>query len=177
MHLPRTINIIPARSTGFPSKDLKRLKAWKALDEQDLNGLIKEPYSVILRVKEGDHIRGLAMVRETMIQLLAVDPHHQRKGYGRALVDQMKDVCPELLCGVNMKNQTALAFWKAQGFELCIDLLPFAMKNNILPTFIWKKKTKSQFIGFRWARALSPMTWILTLLLALCVVYNYGWYQ
>jgi len=52
---------------------------------------------------------------------LAVDPEHQRKGYGRALVAHLQDIlhergCPKLNLFVSTDNVSACAFYERLGF-------------------------------------------------------------
>jgi ribosomal protein S18 acetylase RimI-like enzyme len=55
------------------------------------------------------------------INYLAVSPDHQRKGYGRLLMDEAerllrKEGCPKINLQVRTTNAAVLAFYKALGY-------------------------------------------------------------
>jgi ribosomal protein S18 acetylase RimI-like enzyme len=57
------------------------------------------------------------------INYLAVDPDHQRRGYGRAIVEAVEALlrgsgCPKINLQVRGTNQTAIAFYQALGFAV-----------------------------------------------------------
>jgi ribosomal protein S18 acetylase RimI-like enzyme len=79
---------------------------------------IRVRYSALLQIKESEHVRGIAIMRHTTIMILAVNPFYWREGYGKALVDHLKHVCPHLSCGSHPSNKQAWAFWTSQGFRI-----------------------------------------------------------
>jgi ribosomal protein S18 acetylase RimI-like enzyme len=57
------------------------------------------------------------------INYLAVDPQHQRRGYGRAIMEAAEALlrasgCPKINLQVRGSNRAAIAFYEAMGFAV-----------------------------------------------------------
>lgn len=61
---------------------------------------------------------GFISLRDNHIEALFVDPAHQGKGVGRALLDFAKDTCPQLTLAVYERNGKAVVFYHRNRFAV-----------------------------------------------------------
>ena len=95
----------------------------------------RHPDSVVLTARAAGSICGFAIMQygddAAHLNLLAVEPFHQRQGIGRRAMGLLRgEVWPhgkrlvvEALCA----NAPAIAFWRAMGYRdysLCLEILP-----------------------------------------------------
>ena len=66
--------------------------------------------------------------KELKLDKLYLHPHHQRKGYGAILVDDVKQFMPhrgleQLILTVNKNNTSAIAAYQRYGFTISDDII------------------------------------------------------
>jgi ribosomal protein S18 acetylase RimI-like enzyme len=107
----RRCNLV--RSTNDPHKDIRRK-------------LRVRPDLFLVGVVEGEIVAS-AMVgyegHRGWFNYLAVAPEHQRKGFGRAIVEEAerllrKEGCPKINLQVRTSNQNALEFYRSIGYAV-----------------------------------------------------------
>jgi ribosomal protein S18 acetylase RimI-like enzyme len=69
-------------------------------------------------VADENGVIGFIAFREGWIDHLYIRPAHQRRGLGRALLEQAKKRFPELQLWAFQRNHKAIAFYEANGFRL-----------------------------------------------------------
>ena len=94
-----------------------------------------------LYVEEGEILGFLSLLDGSFIGALFVDPAHQGKGVGRALLEDAKRRCTALTLAAYAQNHHAVRFYQKQGF-----LVEARQQNEDsgLPELIlgWKAKGK-----------------------------------
>ncbi len=87
---------------------------------------IQHPESVVLGALRSEEIVGFAVMRYAddvaHLNLLAVDPHHRRRGVARALLEWLEEtafVAGTFVIGLEVRatNREALAFYSAGGYR------------------------------------------------------------
>ena len=63
-------------------------------------------------------VAGFIACRNGWVEHLYIHPVHQRRGFGRALLERAKKRFPELQLWAFQKNHNAIAFYEANGFRL-----------------------------------------------------------
>ena len=100
------------RPWNNPSKDIQRKQTVQS--DWFLVGLLNE--QIVASAMAGyDGHRG-------WINYLAVDPEHQRAGYGRAIVEHAEKLlhdagCPKINIQIRKDNREAIAFYERLGFK------------------------------------------------------------
>ena len=107
----RRCNLV--RPTNDPHKDICRK-------------LRVRPDLFLVGVVEGEIVASVMAGYEGhrgWLNYLAVAPEHQRRGFGRAIVDEAerllrKEGCPKINLQVRTSNQSALEFYRSIGFAV-----------------------------------------------------------
>lgn len=107
----RRCNLV--RPTNDPHKDIRRK-------------LHVRPDLFLVGVVEGEIVASVMVGYEGhrgWLNYLAVAPNHQRKGFGRAIVDEAerllrKDGCPKINLQVRTSNEGAIEFYRRIGFAV-----------------------------------------------------------
>jgi ribosomal protein S18 acetylase RimI-like enzyme len=107
----RRCNLV--RSTNDPHKDIRRK-------------LRVRPDLFLVGVFEGDIVASIMVGYEGhrgWLNYLAVAPEHQRKGFGRAIVEEAerllrREGCPKINLQVRTSNQSALEFYRRIGYAV-----------------------------------------------------------
>ncbi|CAM3332546.1 N-acetyltransferase [Vagococcus fessus] len=63
-------------------------------------------------------VAGFVGLDGTYIAGIFVSPQHRSSGIGKALLDYIKDLKPDLTLGVYQKNERAIKFYKREGFAI-----------------------------------------------------------
>ncbi len=74
-----------------------------------------------LYVEDGKILGFLSLIDGTFIGALFVDPAHQGKGVGRALVEDAKGRYPQLTLAVYAQNTGAIGFYQRMGFQVVTE--------------------------------------------------------
>lgn len=74
-----------------------------------------------LYVEDGKILGFLSLIDGTFIGALFVDPAHQGKGVGRALVEDAKGRYPQLTLAVYAQNTGAIGFYQQMGFQVVTE--------------------------------------------------------
>ncbi|KGT47310.1 N-acetyltransferase [Acinetobacter sp. HR7] len=71
-------------------------------------------------IKAQDTVLGfISLLRsENVLAALFIDPEQQGAGYGKCLVDFLKQQCEQLHLNVYAANTTAVGFYQKQGFQI-----------------------------------------------------------
>lgn len=107
----RRCNLV--RPTNDPHKDIRRK-------------LRVRPDLFLVGVAEGELVASVMVGYEGhrgWLNYLAVAPEHQRKGFGRAIVEEAerllrKEGCPKINLQVRTSNQGALEFYRRIGYAV-----------------------------------------------------------
>lgn len=63
-------------------------------------------------------VAGFVGLDGTYIAGIFVSPQHRSSGIGKALLNYIKDLKPDLILGVYQKNERAIKFYKREGFAI-----------------------------------------------------------
>lgn len=70
-----------------------------------------------LFVEDGEILGFLSLLEGSFIGALFVDPAHQGKGVGRALIEEAQSRCTALTLAVYEENHAAIGFYEKMGFH------------------------------------------------------------
>lgn len=76
------------------------------------------PKAQIYVAEENGEINGFIGINDCFIEGLFVDEAYQGKGIGRALLNEAKERYDKLELSVYAKNERAVSFYEANGFEI-----------------------------------------------------------
>jgi GNAT superfamily N-acetyltransferase len=89
--------------------------------DQETRGFIRDltAKSEVWVVEQEQRVLGFSAVRDNVLEHLYVHPIAQSFGIGSALLERVKQRCPEKLeCWVFQKNSGARRFYETRGFQL-----------------------------------------------------------
>ncbi|MEK4356837.1 N-acetyltransferase [Paenibacillus sp. FSL M7-1455] len=89
---------------------------WQSKQEDMRSVYLPMAESYVLE-NEGE-IAGFISVVQHLLAALFVHPDHQGKGYGRALMEYVKERVPKLELKVYKDNENAIHFYERQGFSV-----------------------------------------------------------
>lgn len=96
------------------------------LSEKELSEMLKNPLYRIITAKDGKEYAGHAvfLITENIAEIVsvAVSEGKRKQGVGRALIEEIKNVCKEeniseILLEVRISNLAAIALYEKHGFE------------------------------------------------------------
>lgn len=107
-----------------------------------VSSLVKQGKIYVL--KDNNTIVGLMMVEDGFLHHLYVDPAHHGKGYGKMLLDRVKELSPDgIYLWVFEQNLGAIKFYEREGFQLLEKReKEQAVNEENLPDrkYFWKKQ-------------------------------------
>lgn len=92
-----------------------------------------------LYMEDGQILGFLSLIDGSFIGALFVDPAHQGKGVGRALMEEAQSRYPQLTLAVYAQNTGAIGFYQKMGFQAVAEQ---PNEDSGLPELLmtWKKK-------------------------------------
>ncbi|OPA78773.1 N-acetyltransferase [Paenibacillus selenitireducens] len=97
-------------------------KAYWESNQQEMKNVYL-PMSEAYVIEEAGSIAGFVAVVDHYLAALFVDPKVQGKGYGKKLLDHVKERRDILELKVYQENEKAVRFYQAQGFTITEELV------------------------------------------------------